>query len=130
MYDLEGHFLELFNVETISELEKQLQTPQGGINSCLNSKQLSVNGRQFRRLTDVNPPLTKIGNVSTIKIGHSYKPVHKYYKGKYICTYENGKKAAFINDLDESGISRCCNGLQTTSGRYEWKFAENEFVEA
>ena len=119
MYDLEGHFLEVFDVDTFVELEKQLNIPQGSLNACVNGKQTSVNGKQFRKR--FSKILTKIGDVRGVKVGQSYNPVHKYYKGRFICSYQNIRIAAIDNDLDETGISRCCSGKSATCGGYEWR---------
>lgn len=123
MYDLQGFFLEEFEVENVYQLEQQLNHRQGGIQGVLNGKSLSSENRQFYMVTEYEEPLTKVGDVSRNGKGHSYRPVHKYYKGRYICTYYNGNQAALLNNIDESGISRCCNGKSNSSGGFTWEFA-------
>lgn len=124
MYDLQGFFLEEFEVENISELEFQLGHRNGGIYGVINGKSLSSENRQFLKVSDYEQPLTKIGDVSRTGTGHSYRPVHKYYKGKYICTYYNGNQAALLNNIDKGSISRCCNGKANSSGGFTWEFAD------
>jgi len=123
MYDLQGFFLEEFECENVFQLEKELNHRSGGIHGCLNGKTLSSENRQFYKVTDYEEPLTKVGDVSKLGKGHSYRPVHKYYKGRYICTYYNGNQAAEINNIDESNINRCCKGKQLTSGGFQWSYA-------
>ena len=124
MYDLEGHFLELFEVEHIFELEQKLKTPKGGIVNCLLGNSLSTKYYQFKRVTNPEKFLTRIGDVSFVKIGQSYKPVHKFYKGKFVCTYDNMVIAAKINNINDRSISQCCLGKQKTAGGFQWKYAE------
>jgi hypothetical protein len=123
MYDLEGHFLELFEVDTVIKLENQLGVSKGGINACLSGKALSTKNYQFRLVINTNKVLTRVGDVSNIIEGQSYKPVHKLYNGKFICSYDNMTRAAEINRTDVTGISKCCNGKQKKSGGFEWCFA-------
>jgi hypothetical protein len=121
MYDLEGHLLEVFETNTIVELENMLDVSQGGINACLSGKALSTKNFQFKEI--FSKPLTKIGDVSRITIGQSNKPVSKYYNGNFICSYSNIKEASVINNINISGISRCCNKKQKIAGRFEWRWA-------
>lgn len=123
MYDLEGHLLEVFEVKTIFELEKQLSIPRGGISACLSKKSLSTKRYQFIEIINTNIAFTRIGNISSIVVGQSYKPVHKFYKGKYICTYDNILIASELNRIDASGISKCCLNKRILSGGYDWKYA-------
>lgn len=122
MYDLEGHLLEVFEVDTVRDLEKQLEVSQGSISNCLDGKAISNNKRQFRRFSDKSKVQNRIGDVTSITRVH-LKPVHKYYKGKYICTYESSKQASSKNNIDDSAINKCCNGINKTAGGFEWKYA-------
>lgn len=120
MYDLEGYLLEVFEINTIVELENMLDISQGGINACLSGKSLSTKHFQFKEV--FTKPLTKIGDVSKVTIGQSTKPVSKYYKGKFICSYDNIKQASIINNINMSGISRCCGKQQKIAGGFEWQW--------
>lgn len=123
MYDLEGHLLKVFEVETIFELEVQLNIPRGGISACLSRKSLSTKNFQFIEIINTNKVFTKIGDISSNVVGQSYKPVHKFYDGKYICTYDNILIASELNKLDSSGISKCCLGKYNSCGGFTWKYA-------
>lgn len=123
MYDAEGFFLEMFQVEKIVYLEELLKIPQGGINACLSGKSLSSNNLQFKRVTDTKKYLTKIGDVSKIKAGQSNKQVVKLYKGIYVTTYSNMVEASEKTGIDITYISKCCNGKQEKTGFYNFKFA-------
>lgn len=120
MYDLEGHFLEVFETETFAELERELKLPKGSLSASIRRKQLSVNGKQFVKVN--SEVMAKIGDVRNVRQGQSYKPVLKYYKGRFINSYQNSILAAIDNDLNASGISRCCSGELKTCGGYEWRF--------
>lgn len=123
MYDLQGHLLKIFEVETIFELEVELNISRGGISACLSRKSLSTKHFQFIEIINTNKVFTKIGDISSNVVGQSYKPVHKYYDGHYICTYDNIRIAADLNKLDSSGISKCCSGKNKTCGGFKWQFA-------
>lgn len=120
MYDLEGHFLEVFDTDTFAGLERELKLSEGSLSACIRRKQLSVSGKQFVKVN--SEVMVKIGDVRNIYKGQSYKPVLKYYKGRFINSYQNSILAAIDNDLDASGISRCCSGDLKTCGGYEWRF--------
>lgn len=122
MYDLEGHLLEVFDIVTVIELEKQLDIPQGSLNNCINGSVLTTINKQFRLIKGKKRIINKIGDVSNCNLAH-LKPVHKYYKGKYICSYSSANEAAEKNKINVSGINRCCNLISHTAGGFEWKYA-------
>jgi len=122
MYDLEGHLLEIFDVNTVVELEKQLDIAQGSLNNCINGSVLSTKYKQFREVKNKKRIINKIGDISSCNLFH-LKPIHKYYKGVYICSYESANIAALKNKVDVSGINKCCNGVYNSAGGFEWKYA-------
>jgi hypothetical protein len=122
MYDLEGHLLEVFEVDTVRDLEKQLNIPQGNLNGCLSNKLNSTNNRQFKSVHG-NKPLIKIGNILNALKGTKNIHVHKYYKGTYVCTYESVKEASEKNYCLDENISSCCRGNRKLAGGFEWKYA-------
>jgi len=122
MYDLEGHLLEVFEVETYRDLELSLRIPQGSLNACISGKQLSTIKRQFREYKDNCRTINRIGDISMIG-NSSNKPIHKYYNGNYICSYDSAKKASDVNDIDMATINRCLNDKANTAGGFEWKYA-------
>jgi hypothetical protein len=124
MYDIEGFFLDVFEVDTITELEKQLQIPQGGINACLSRKSLTTNSLQFIEIkTESSKIFLRIADASKITVGHSFKKVHKYYKGRFIATYDNVSIASDLNGVSISNLSRYCNGIRKPKGIYTWEWA-------
>lgn len=124
MYDLEGHLLEVFEVKTIIELEQQLDIPQGCINKCIKGIHVQSNGKQFRLLENKSSARVRIGDVHKLTIGQSIKAVHKYYKGKYICSYDSLTDASDKNNIKVANISKACSGTYITSGGFEWEYAE------
>lgn len=122
VYDLEGYFIDSFEVDSLVELENILNINNGGISGCLSGKQLSSNGFQFKKVIS-NKIITKIGDVSNIHVGQSIKQVHKYYNDKYICTYNNINIASEKNKIEISSISKNCNNKQIKSGIYTFIFA-------
>jgi hypothetical protein len=120
MYDLEGHLLEIFDFETAVELEKQLKIPQGSLNGCLSGKQLSTINRQFRVYS--GRIINRIGDISMLS-NTWVIPVHKYYKGKYICSYYSANKAAEVNNIPVQDINKCLKGKYNKAGGFEWKYA-------
>jgi len=122
MYDLEGHLLEVIAVDTVRDLERELNYNQGSISNCLDMKAISTNNRQFRKFAEKSKVQNRIGDISNITRVH-LKPVHKYFNGEYICTYESSKIASYKNGIDDSSINKCCNGIYKSAGGFEWKYA-------
>lgn len=130
MYDLEGNLLEIFDINTIVELEKQLKIPQGNINSCISGKILSSSSFQFRKYTEKSRVHNKIGNVISIVDKTHCKPVHKYYNNKYINSYKSATEAAIKNNILQESINKCCNGVYKLAGGFEWKYAHENNIES
>jgi hypothetical protein len=126
MYDLEGHLLEVFVINTVVELEKKLLLNPSSVSNCIDGKAISNNGRQFKQFNEKSKVHNRIGDVTNITRTH-LKPVHKYYQGKYICTYESSKEAAIKNKLDDSAINKCCNGKYKSTGGFEWEYVKENF---
>ena len=125
MYDLEGHFLEILEGNTYQDIIDLLpvkssikstasiqQATRGEINFC--------GGYQFREVF-TKKPLQKIGSCIDLKKAIE-KPVQKYYKGVYICTYKNIQDAAFMNNILHDNIGKCAREIRATAGGFEWKF--------
>lgn len=117
MYDLEGNLLEVFETETFIELEHKLKIPQGSLNSCISGKQLSVNNRQFRMYK--GRVINRIGDISTFS-NIWIRPIHKYYKGNYICSYYSADKASEVNNIPVQNINKCLKGKYNKAGGFEW----------
>ena len=127
MYDLEGHLLEVFNVETYTELENQLGLkPVGGLVNYLHNKQNQINNRQFRMLHNNRVPLKKIGDVSMlINSSIQYKVVLKFYNGELISSYNSVLEAAQKNNLNSKSLNDCLTrSSKKTLGGFEWKYAD------
>jgi hypothetical protein len=123
MYDLEGHLLEAFDVNTVVELEQQLNIPQGSLNNCINGSVLTTIDKQFREIKGKKRIINKIGDVSNCTLSHM-KPIHKYYKNIYVCSYDSANIAAAKNKIDVSNINKCCKGVYATAGGFQWKYAD------
>lgn len=125
MYDLEGHLLEVFEVNTIVELEKKLKIPQGSLNKVLEGSHNSVNARQFREVHKNAAAIKTIGNVmNATKNAQKKIPVVKYYKGNLITVYKSLQEASEKNIVGIEDISKCVNRKRKTAGGFEWKYAK------
>lgn len=123
MYDLEGHLLEVFDVDTVRDLEVQLNAPRGGINNCIIGQNLKAINMQFRRYSACAKIAKRIGDITTIPGKTSLLPVSKYYNGIYVCSYENATIAAEKNNLTQSNVHRCLKEGKGIAGGFEWKYA-------
>jgi hypothetical protein len=123
MYDLEGHLLEVFEVETVTELEVQLKAPRSSINGVIIGHNLTAINRQFRKYSDNARVINRIGDVTVIPKKTFCKPVSKYYKGVYVCSYENLITACEKNGIAKNNMSTCLKKGKGTSGGFEWKYA-------
>jgi hypothetical protein len=126
MYDLEGHLLEVLKGKTYQEIIDLLPSKSGIKNVA--SIQQAIRGEknfcgiyQFREVF-TQKPLQKIGSCVNLKKTLE-KQVHKYYKGKYICTYKSMQEAAVINNIEHANLTKCANGERSTAGGFEWKYA-------
>jgi len=125
MYDLEGHLLEVFNVNTYKELEDKIGIKPTGLSSYFTNRQNQINNRQFKELNDNRKPLKKIGDVSMlINSSMQYRFVLKLYKGQIICCYNSIFEAAEKNNINSKSLS---NHLIKESKKdyegFEWKYA-------
>jgi hypothetical protein len=123
MYDLEGHLLEVFEVNTVRDLEIQLKAPRGSINSTIIGHTLTAINRQFRRYSDAARVVNRIGDVTVIPGKSFCKPISKYYNGSYICSYENIITACEKNGVTKNNMSTCLKQEKGTVGGFEWKYA-------
>ena len=123
MYDLEGHLLEVFDTDSVNALETQLKAPRTSINNCIIGHVLKTINMQFRRYSDNAKIAKRIGDITSIPGKTSLLPVSKYYKGTFICTYENATIAAQKNNVDAANINRCLKDGKGTTGGFEWKYA-------
>jgi hypothetical protein len=124
MYDLEGHLLEVFDVDSIRALEIQLKTPKGAINSVIIGQHLKAINRQFRKYANGARIINRIGDVTVIPDKSFCTPVSKYYNGKYICSYENLIVACEKNGVKKSNMCTSMKQGKGTVGGYEWKYAD------
>ena len=126
MYDLEGHFLELLEGNTIKDIIELL--PRGSnikhgisIQKVIRGEKNYTGIYQFREVNS-QPILQKIGSCIDLKNGVE-KAVKKYFKGRYICTYKTLKEASDVNKVEFRNISRCLTIEKGTAGGFEWKYA-------
>jgi hypothetical protein len=123
MYDLEGHLLEVFEGKNLYQICKELSINQSALLQCLRGSCNTMKNRQFREVQDNMNALQRIGDVTNSTIGNKTNPVHKYYKGRYINTYQNIHKASLKTKVAESSIHLCCVDKRNTAGGFEWKYA-------
>jgi hypothetical protein len=123
MYDLEGHLLEIFDVDTVRDLEIQLKAPRGSINSVIIGHCLKAINRQFRKYSKGARIINRIGDITIIPGKSFCKPVSKYYNGVYICSYENIITACEKNGLTKNNMSTCLKQEKGTVGGFEWKYS-------
>jgi len=123
MYDLEGHFLEVFDVETSRELAIYLNISENSLYGCLSGKNISTDFKQFREVCNGHIPLKKLPNAYNTGQGKQGKPVLKYYKGEFISFYNTAEEAELKTGVDATHISKCCKGKRTNAGGFEWKYA-------
>jgi hypothetical protein len=124
MYDLEGHLLETFEPETIESLEVKLKTPKNSINGCISGNSNKTGNRQFKQYSKGAKILKRVGDLSNLSETNTPKAISKYYKGKYICTYNSIKEAIEKNKITNSNIVNVLSGYRKTAGGFEWKYAQ------
>ena len=126
MYDLEGHLLEVLEGNTYQDIINLLPV-NSKVKSTASIQQVTRGEKnfcgsyQFREVF-TQKPLLKIGSCIDLKKSDE-KPVRKYYKGVYICTYKNIKDAALKNNMIADNIGKCIRGIRITAGGFEWKQA-------
>lgn len=126
MYDLEGYLLDVFEVETYTELENKLGIKPTGLANYFNNKQNQIDNRQFRKLSNNRDPLKKIGDVSLlINSSVQYKVILKLYNGRLISSYNSIPEAAEKNNLNQKSLNDCINrSYKKTLDGFEWKYSE------
>jgi uncharacterized protein (UPF0210 family) len=126
MYDLEGHLLEVFKVETYTELENKLGIKKTGLNAYFSNKQNQINNRQFRELHNNRVALKKIGDVSMlVNSSVQHKVVLKSYNGKLVSSYNSLPEAAKKNNLSLQLLGECiAKSVKKTLGGFEWKYVD------
>lgn len=123
MYDLEGHLLEVFDVETVKYLSIVLKISEFSLYACLSGKTISTDFKQFREINKGYTALQKIPNAYDTGQGKQGKPVLKYYKGKFVCFYNTLEEAELRTGTDKAHIIKCCKKTRKTAGGFEWKYA-------
>jgi hypothetical protein len=111
VYDLEGNLLEAIHDITIRELAEMFELDYTGVVNHLNGHLLSAGRKyQFKRMFKGTVP-NRIGNVVAAVLYSGGTKVHKFYKGRYIASYESLSEASLKCNLDVAGISKCINGI-------------------
>jgi hypothetical protein len=110
VYDLEGNLLETIYKTTAKDLAEMFDVDYTGVVNNLNGHLLSAGRRyQFKKVFKGTIP-NKIGNVVDAVLYSGGKKVHKFYKGKYIASYESIFEASLQCNLDNTTISKCVKG--------------------
>lgn len=117
IYDLEGFYLETINDTNAKQLSVLFNIDYTGVVNHLKGNLLSAGSKYQFKKTFKGRVLKQVGDISSVMVNKSIK-IHKYYKGRYITTYNSVTEAAEKNDLDISGVSRVVNGLSNTVGGY------------
>ena len=114
-FDLQGNFLETYS--SIKECAEANNTYPSIISNCLGGTYKSWNNYQYKY--DGEAPLTKITKRGS-------RPVNQLTKaGEYITTYPSLSSAAkAVGIKNQDHISKCCNGINKTSGGFKWEWAD------
>lgn len=102
-YDLEGNFLESYDVCSLVELSNLLNLNYTSLTDNLKKRNLSCCSFQFIK-KESDRVLENIGDVTSILRGAKEKPVVKKYKGKFISFYTSVKQASEKNNLPYSKV--------------------------
>ena len=63
------------------------------------------------------------------KVDRRKKPVSQWTKsGHFVANFNSITEASIYTNTPVTGISRCCRGIQKTSGGYIWKYGNYEIV--
>lgn len=122
IYDLEGHLLEVVEGNNVRNISDRLKLGSE-IYECLKGKTNFSGNRQYREVFN-DKPILKIGNVLHCGVGSIYNPIHKFYKGKYICTYETITEASDKTKILNGAIRNCLQGKTKSAGGFNWKKAD------
>lgn len=115
VYDLEGNYLETILQTNSKDLFELFNIDYSGVMNLLSAG----SKYQFKKLFK-GKALKQVGDISNV-LNTQINKVHKYYNGRYICTYNNMTQAAEKNNLEISGISRAISGEFSKVGVYEFK---------
>ena len=118
VYDLEGHLLEVIQGESIRDISNELKLGSE-IYQCLKGQTNFSGNRQYREVFN-DKPILKVGNVLHCGVGTTYNPIHKFYKGKYICTYDNITEASNKTKILHGAIRNCLSGKTKSAGGFNW----------
>jgi len=122
VYDLEGNLLDVIYQTSAKQLAEKFNIDYTGVVNHLNNNLVSAGKKyQFRKIFKTNIP-ERIGNISKIVNSGCNKKIHKYYKDKYICSYESLTDAASNNNIDIAGISKVLTEENKTVGGFVFKY--------
>lgn len=114
-YDLEGNFLESFEVESVKELSKLLGCDINTLYDHLNNRNVSCNNLQIKQLTS-DRLIKKIGSVYSITTGKQANPIIKRYNGKLISCYTDINEASIKNNIPVNLINGSIENNGKTGG--------------
>lgn len=114
----------IFN--SIKEASRISKCPESGITiacktvNILNNRRSGTSGGYFWcYFTDFKQNLLPINKKST-RLGKGIQKLDKYFN--VIAEYKTLTEAATIEDLDFSGIAKCCRGKTKTAYGYIWRY--------
>ena len=114
-YDLNGNLFRIFNSQSQAERDIGIKSRQ--INKCLKQESKKRAGKYQWFYYDEKSP-QKINKW----IDPNLKPVIQFTKnGDFVKEYKSIKEASLENNIDSTGISKCCTGKTKIAYGYVWK---------
>lgn len=124
MYDLEGNLLEVLDGNGFSDIARQIKIKSPScISKCVKGEIIQSHFRQFR-IVNNNNVIEKLPSAYGYSQGNKKNVVHKFYKGNYICTYENMYDAEYKTGIKQSSISDVLSSKRKSAGGFNWYKAE------
>jgi hypothetical protein len=123
MYDLEGNFLETLEGKGFSDIARQVKIKSPAcISKCVKGEIIQSHFRQFRIVKNDNV-IEKLPSAYGHNQGSKRNVIHKFYKGKYICTYNDMYEAEYKTGIKQNNISVALSNNKTAGG-FNWYKAE------
>ena len=124
MYDLEGNLLEVLEGNGFSDIARQIKIKSPScISKCVKGEIIQSHFKQFRIVSNDNV-IEKLPSAYGYSQGNKRNIIHKFYKGKYICTYKNMYDAEYKTGIKQSYISDVLSNKRKSTGGFNWYKAE------
>jgi len=89
------------------------------ISKCVKGQITQTHFRQFR-IVNNNNVIEKLPSAYGYSQGNKRNVIHKFYKGKYICTYENMYDAECKTGIKQSYICDALSNKRKSAGGFNW----------